>query len=104
VDGRARVVANNGAAGMPNFAGTRHGVVTRISTRPFAGPERLYGAAAAGAHVDALRVDYDHERWLGRFLASWPAGSPAHASYHRRFVEGPRHAIERARPRAAIVL
>lgn len=104
VDGRVRVIANNGAAGMPNFAGTRHGVVTRISTRAFAGPERLYGAEAAGAHVDALRVDYDHERWLERFLASWPAGSPAHASYHRRIVEGPRHAIERARACAAIVL
>ena len=28
-DGRG-VVANNGAAGMPNFAGTQFGVITRI--------------------------------------------------------------------------
>jgi len=40
--------------------------------------------------VEAVRLDYDHERWLARFLAAWPAGSPAHASYHRRMVEGPR--------------
>lgn len=83
-------VANNGAAGMPNFAATRFGVLTRISTRPYAGDERLYGAEVAGAHVEALRVDYDHRLWLERFLASWPAGSAAHASYHRRIVEGPR--------------
>jgi hypothetical protein len=92
VDGAARVVVNNGAAGMPNFAGRRHGIVTRIGTAPYAGPEWLYGVEVAGVHVEALRVDYDHERWLARFLASWPEGSPAHASYHRRITEGPRFA------------
>jgi hypothetical protein len=101
VDGRRAAVANNGAAGMPNFSGTRHGILTRIATRAFAGPERLYGAEVAGAHVEALRVDYDHARWLGRFLASWPPGSPAHASYHRRIVEGPRHDPALAAPRIA---
>ena len=85
VDGAARAVVNNGAAGMPNFAGSRYGIVTRIAPRP-AGAERLYGSGRRGAHVDALRLDYDHERWLARFLAAWPAGSPAHASYHRRIV------------------
>ncbi|HEX3097178.1 MAG TPA: hypothetical protein VHQ02_05635 [Usitatibacter sp.] len=101
VDGRRAAVANNGAAGMPNFAGMRHGILTRIATRAFAGPERVYGAEVAGAHVEALRVDYDHARWLGRFLASWPPGSPAHASYHRRIVEGPRHDLALAAPRIA---
>jgi len=101
VDGRARAVANNGAAGMPNFEGTRFGVVTRIGVDSFAGPERLYGAAVAGVHVEALRVDYDHGRWLERFTASWPEGSSAHASYQRRIVHGPRHGIERARPASA---
>jgi len=90
VDGAPRAIANNGAAGMPNFAGTRHGIVTRIGVAPFEGPGRLHGTAVAGVHVEALRVDYDHERWLARFLAAWPAGSAAHASYHRRITEGPR--------------
>jgi hypothetical protein len=90
VDGTARAIANNGAAGMPNFAGTRHGIVTRVGSAPFAGPEPLYRTTVAGVHVEAVRLDYDHERWLARFLAAWPAGSPAHASYHRRMVEGPR--------------
>ncbi len=103
VDGAPRAVVNNGAAGMPNFAGTRHGIVTRIAITPFEGPERLHGTIVAGAHVDALRLDYDHARWLARFLAAWPAGSPAHDSYHRRIAEGPRFAAPRsaapARPR-----
>lgn len=86
------IVANNGAAGMPNHAGTRFGIVTRISTRPFAGAGRLRGVARRGVHVEALRVDYDHDRWMRRFLAQWPPASAAHASYHRRMVEGPRFA------------
>jgi hypothetical protein len=90
VDGAPRAIANNGAAGMPNFAGTHHGIVTRIGTAPFEGSERLYGTAVAGVHVEALRVDYHHERWLARFRATWPAGSPAHAAYFRRIAEGPR--------------
>ena len=86
------IVANNGAAGMPNHAGTRYGIVTRISTGPCAGGERLRGIERHGVHVDALRLDYDHDRWMRRFLSHWPAGSAAHASYHRRMVEGPRFA------------
>jgi hypothetical protein len=86
------VVANNGAAGMPNHAGTRFGLVTRISREPCRGLERLRGVEHAGVHVDALRVDYDHARWMQRFEASWPEGSAAHASYHERMVAGPRFA------------
>lgn len=89
---RIGVVANNGAAGMPNYAGTRFGLVTRIARAPFAGAELETGIAAAGVHVEAIRLDYDHERWHARFTASWPEGSAAHASYHRRIVEGPRFA------------
>jgi hypothetical protein len=95
------VVANNGAAGMPNFADSRYGLITRIALRPFAGPERLYGIEAAGAQVEALRVDYDHARWVERFLAAWPAGSPAHDSYFRRIEQGTRFALAQALPRAA---
>jgi hypothetical protein len=92
------VVANNGAAGMPNFAASRFGLVTRIGARPHEGSERLYGLEAAGVHVEALRVDYDHARWLGRFEASWPEGSAAHASYHRRIVSGTRFTLAQALP------
>jgi hypothetical protein len=95
------VVANNGAAGMPNFEAVRYGLLTRIALRPLAGPERLYGIEAAGAHVEALRIDYDHQRWVERFLATWPDGSPAHASYFRRISQGTRFALAQALPRAA---
>jgi hypothetical protein len=86
------VVANNGAAGMPNHRGMRFGLITRFSSAPYRGPARLRGLERAGMHIDALRVDYDHARWMKRFLASWPEGSAAHASYHTRMVEGPRFA------------
>ena len=100
-EGRSGVVANNGAAGMPNFSGRRCGLITRIGCAPFAGPGKLYGIEARGVHVEALEIAYDHARWVARFLASWPAGSPAHASYHRRIVEGPRFTLAQAAPRAA---
>jgi hypothetical protein len=93
------VVANNGAAGMPNFAGTRHGLVTRIGTRPFEGPQLAYGLEHRGVSIEALRVEYDADRWTRHFLASWPAGSPAHASYFRRIVEGARISQGEAEPR-----
>jgi hypothetical protein len=98
--GRGAVaVANNGAAGMPNFAGERFGVVTRVSVRP--ARDALYGTRVAGACVEALAVRYDAAAWERRFLASWPAGSAAHASYFRRIAEGPRFPRERALPLAA---
>jgi len=92
VEGVACAVVNNGAAGMPNFEGTRHGLVTRISSRPLASPAVVHGMALAGLHVEVVRLDYDHAAWLARFLAQWPAGSPAHASYHSRIANGPRFA------------
>lgn len=92
-------VANNGAAGMPNFAGERYGVATRISVRPAA--DALYGTRVAGVHVEAVAVRYDAPAWERRFLAAWPEGSAAHASYFRRIAQGPAFARERALPRAA---
>ena len=91
-DFRIGAVANNGAAGMPNFAGTRHGLLTRIGLRAHGGGEAGLALRHAGVHIEALPVEYDHERWVERFLASWPRGTPAHASYFRRIVEGPRFA------------
>jgi hypothetical protein len=91
----AAVVANNGAAGMPNFAGTRHGVITRIGITP-SPHEMLFGTRVNDVHVDALPVHYDQQRWLAAFLANWPAGSPAHASYHQRIVNGPAYRAKEA--------
>jgi len=88
-------VINNGAAGMPNFSGTRFGVITRIALRP--SPHvPLYGLKRDGVRIDALAVDYDTDAFLRRFLARWPEGSPAHLSYLRRILHGPEHTIEAA--------
>ena len=94
---RVRFVINNGAAGMPNFAGTRFGVVTRIGRRPSPRPP-LYGLKLSGVFVDALAVEYDHPRWIAEFLANWPLGSPAHCSYWERIVGGPRYTLAQAMP------
>jgi hypothetical protein len=88
------LLANNGAAGMPNFEGTRHGLITRIARYP--AHDALYGSRLEGTHVEALPVPYDHARFARAFLANWPAGSAAHASYHRRIVEGPAYRLEDA--------
>ena len=98
-NGRLTVI-NNGAAGMPNFTGTRHGLLSRIATTP--SPHRpVYGLKRDGVHIDALAVDYDHEQFLNRFLARWPAGTPAHVSYAQRIVEGPAYTIAHASESAA---
>jgi hypothetical protein len=105
VPGGRRLIANNGAAGMPNFRGTRFGLITRISVHP--SPDALYGERLGALHVEALAVRYDHARWLERFDAHWPAGSPASVSYRRRILEGPSFEPQQAvrsavRPGAAV--
>jgi hypothetical protein len=85
---------NNGAAGMPNFAGTRFGVATRISVRPAKHP--LYSMRAGAVYVEAIALPYDHDAWQRRFLEQWPAGSDAHRSYFARIAHGPRYAMARA--------
>jgi len=89
VDCRARLIMNNGAAGLPNFADTHFGLITRISIDPRVPVESLYGITQNGVRFDALPVRYDHAAWLERFLADWPPGSPAHAAYFQRIVAGP---------------
>lgn len=93
IDG-AGLVVNNGAAGMPNFRGTRFGIATRISVRPCA--ESLYGARCGRLYVDAIAIEYDHAAWERRFLEQWPPGSEAHESYHARIVDGPRFELRQA--------
>jgi hypothetical protein len=91
---RRGVVINNGAAGMPNFRGTRYGVITRISRS--ASREALYGFELDGVRIEALAVRYDHGRWLADFDRLWPAGSPAAASYRGRIVSGPGYELHQA--------
>ncbi len=86
-------VLNNGAAGMPNFAGDAAGLALRIATTPCQSPARRFGlhtAAPGGTvHADALALEIDGPAWQGRFSATWPAGSDAHASYGPRIAAGP---------------
>jgi hypothetical protein len=89
-----RLVANNGAAGMPNFRGRSCGLATRISVRPSA--EAVLRARTASLYVEAVPLDYDPAAWLRRFLAQWPAGSDAHRSYYERMVHGPGYAPAQA--------
>jgi hypothetical protein len=94
-----RFVINNGAAGMANFRGTRHGVVTRIAVVPVPASlthARLYGADAAGLYVDALAVRFDTSSWDARFATLWPAGSEAAVSYGARIADGPDFSIDDA--------
>jgi hypothetical protein len=96
-------VINNGAAGMANFAGTTHGVITRIAARALPRalePLRLYGlhdtVGGRGLVVDAMRIDFDLAAWLARFDAIWPPGSPAAVSYRQRLASGPVYTVAQA--------
>jgi hypothetical protein len=94
-----RFVINNGAAGMPNFSGTRHGLITRIAVLPVPAAlqaARVYGAELADVYVDALAVHFDAAAWDAEFAAVWPPGSPAYLSYGRRIAEGPVYSIDDA--------
>ncbi|MEO7727576.1 MAG: hypothetical protein ABIS45_10020 [Burkholderiales bacterium] len=88
-------VINNGAAGMPNFADTHYGVITRIGLMP-SPHQTLYGVQVNDVHIDALPVRYDQNRWLAGFLANWPPRSAAHTSYHHRIAHGPAYQIGEA--------
>jgi hypothetical protein len=88
-DGRRhRLVINNGAAGLSNFVGTTHGVITRLSSDPEPPADSLYGATVGALRCDALPVRFDPQRWAERFLAQWPPGSPGHRAYFRRITGG----------------
>jgi hypothetical protein len=88
-------VINNGSAGMANFSASTYGVMTRIATTP--SPHRpLYGLVRDGVHIDAIPVLFNLPAFVRRFLARWPEGSPAHASYFRRITSGPEYAVTTA--------
>jgi hypothetical protein len=70
--------------------------LTRIARRPFEGPQRRFGLHRDGLHLDAIAIDYDDVAWQRCFLAQWPAGSDAHASYWARISAGTEHTINDA--------
>ena len=92
--GDAGIIANNGAAGMPNFAGTAYGLATRIALAPH--PKAIYRTRIGPLHVEAIPIDYDARAWRDAFLAQWPEGSDAHASYWRRINHGPHYQVNQA--------
>ncbi|WP_369958498.1 hypothetical protein [Pseudomonas benzenivorans] len=75
---------NNGAAGLPNFADGRYGLLSRIATRPH--PQALYRCERAGLFIEALALHYDHDAFVAEFDRQWPAGSPAALSYRARVL------------------
>ncbi|PNE76467.1 hypothetical protein [Burkholderia thailandensis] len=91
------VVANNGAAGMPNFARTTYGVVTRIGMRP-SRRRPLHRVKLRSAYIEALALDFDYLHWHREFLSQWPSGSDAWLSYWERIVAGPDYSPARAYP------
>src|SRR5258708_37397380 len=75
-NGRLTVI-NNGAAGMPNFKGTRHGLISRIATTR--SPHgAVYGLKRDGVHIHALAASYTHLRFPHRFLPLRPPPTPPH--------------------------
>jgi hypothetical protein len=87
-------VLNNGAAGMPNFAGDDAGLALRIGTAPFAGGLRRFGARLrGGVFADALALVPERAAWQRHFHALWPPGSDAHLGYAGRIAAGPAHHV-----------
>lgn len=89
-------IINNGAAGMPNFAGTHYGIATRISIYPCPPTVRLYGTRIGDVFVDAVKLHYDHIHFVDQFLSDWACGSPGYASYFSRIIDGPAFSPEMA--------
>lgn len=87
-----RWVLNNGAAGMPNFRSDGAGLLTRFALQPFEGPQRRFGLRRGEVFIDAIAIDTDAAAWQRQFLAMWPAGSDAFASYFDRMSTGPDYA------------
>jgi hypothetical protein len=97
VDGRqGRLVINNGSAGLPGFADTTYGVITRVSGSPRPPADSLYGTVVGRLRCDALPVRLDLARWTARFLAQWPPGSPGHRAYLGRITSGTHLRLEQA--------
>lgn len=88
------VLVNNGSAGMANFRGMTAGLASRISVNPSKSP--LYATRQGAVIVEAIALRYDECAWQQRFLAQWPSGTDAHASYWERITLGPRYEVAQA--------
>jgi hypothetical protein len=88
------VLINNGSAGMPNFRGMTSGLVSRISVHR--SQSALYSTRFNAVFVEAIALAYDHRAWQERFLAQWPPGTDAYASYWERISRGPRYEVAQA--------
>jgi hypothetical protein len=86
-----RALINNGAAGMPNFAGTHYGIVTRVATTE--APDALYRARLGAIAIEALPLAFDAAAWRAHFVQRWPPDSPASVSYLQRISEGPAYTL-----------
>ena len=94
--GRLTVI-NNGAAGMPNFSGSalrRHHPHRHDA---LAASRRSTGSRATACISTRSRSITTRTPFSTRFLQRWPEGSPAHASYYRRIMDGPDYRIAQAR-------
>lgn len=87
VDGRPRLLANNGSAGMGNLAGDPRGLIIRVASSP-AVTGAMAGVSGAGVYLDLLPVAFDLPAWLAEFDRLWPATTPAAVSYRQRILEG----------------
>ncbi len=88
-------IANNGAAGMPNFSSDSRGLITRIGVEP-SPHETLREVCVAGAYLSLLPVQFDATRWQADFVRQWPRGSDAWVSYFQRISEGPAFEVDSA--------
>ncbi|MCL7942603.1 hypothetical protein [Marinobacter sp. ATCH36] len=87
IEGRSRVVVNNGSAGMGNLKHDPRGLITRIGlTSPASEP--VSGFEWRGLNVSLMPVAYDLDAWLPRFDRLWPGDSAAAVSYRSRIVAG----------------
>lgn len=103
VNGKECGVINNGAAGMPNFSRTRHGVISRIAMTPAPSflpvlTERIFKVDGDNLYVAAVALCYDDAAWQQQFCTDWPADSPASLSYLQRMKNGPAYRIDQAYP------
>ncbi len=81
-----KVVINNGASGMPNFINTNYGLLTRISKTK--SDRAIYRYILGDVFIEAIPIEYDHDKFLKWFDEVWDNTSPASISYRDRIVYG----------------
>ena len=74
---------------MPNFSGDPVGLLTRIACTPCKAALSRAGVVHRGLHVNAVAIAVDAAAVRQAFLAQWPVGTDAHASYFERIEAGP---------------